>query len=322
MKVHLPVSLCVLAIVLSGCGAQSMILDSQGAYLLTVTDVLARPTQTVSLRAKLQGGDLLRPQAGYVIRFFQDGGPIIAAQTNSDGLAEAHFTPQSQGDYFFTADPASVGFDGPVPKPRKIMVACRPTDARMAIVDLDKTVVASGFHTVLIGKAEPMAGSAEVLERLSATHTIVYLTHRPEYFGPRSKAWLSEHGYPRGPVLLSSTEGFLSGSGQYKREALAGLRKSFSRIEIGIGDKISDAAAYHRNGLKSFLVYQIPSDADAAELSAQIEALSELPEAVQVVENWQQVAKALFADRNYPRSAMQAKLLQLHGERTAVEAEK
>jgi len=67
---------------------------------------------------------------------------------------------------------------------------------------------------------------------------------------------LRDKKYPAGPVLLSTVGGFLKGSGKYKTEMLRRLQVGFKKIEVGIGDKVSDAAAYHENGLKSFLIIQ------------------------------------------------------------------
>jgi len=183
----------------------------------------------------------------------------------------------------------------------------------MVVVDLDKTVVATGFHTVLIGRATPMADSQRVLARLAGKRTIVYLTHRPDYFSIKSKAWLREHKYPPGPLLLSTPGAFLKGSGAYKSEMLAQLRKRFRKIEIGIGDKISDAQAYHENGLKAFLILPVPEPEPAApeRLEALADELEALDDEVQVVTHWRQIEQVLFEKGSHPRSAMQKQIRKL-----------
>jgi len=304
------VVLAACGLALAGCGAQGMLLGTAGDYLLTASDVLATPGREVQLRARLQGGDLLRAQPGYVVRFYRNGRLFKAAETGENGVAEVSFTPPEPGDYRFLVDVAPVGLPDDVPEEQRLLVACRRADRPMAVVDMDKTIVASGFHMVLIGQPAPMPGSAEVLRRLAETHTIVYLTHRPDYFGPKSKAWLEANSYPPGPVLLSSVKGFLAGSGAFKSAMLARLKEHFGRIEIGIGDKASDATAYHENGLKSFLVYQLPASEDAAAIGQLAESLGRCPEQLQAVTSWRQIEQVLFEGASFPVRRAEARLKQ------------
>jgi hypothetical protein len=281
--------LCLLA----GCGTQQVLLGTEGDTLLTVHDVLCRPGEAVELRADLSGGDLLTGKVGRVVLYRRGGRLFAAAETNLDGTARVEYTPETPGDTLVEVGVDEAGLAGPPPRPQVLRIAARHGEEPIAIVDLDKTVVASGFHTVLIGDPEPMAGSAEVLTALAEDHTIVYLTHRPSYFGPKSKSWLAENGYPPGPVLLSSVGGFLKGSGSYKTAVLADLRERFENIRVGIGDKISDAAAYHENGMEAFLIVQIDESQSLEDLRELHEGLEDLPHAVHVVTDWGQVAAGL-----------------------------
>ena len=187
-------------------------------------------------------------------------------------------------------------------------MACRPADERMVVVDLDKTLVASGFQSVLIGDPEPMAGSKEVLARLARTHTVVYLTHRPEHFGPKYKAWLEEHDYPPGPVLLSTIEQYLRGSGRYKSAALAELTQRFNRIELGVGDKYSDALAYHENGLRSFWIVPLPEADRTRELEELADQLADTPEQVQAVTTWDQITGVLQRGESYSPGRLESQV--------------
>ena len=311
--------LATLAAASGGCGAQSILLGTEGSYLFTAMDVLAVPGDETALAARLQGGDFLRGKAGVVIRFLRDGKLYAAAETDSDGAAVVQFTPEAPGDYRFTVEVAPAGLPDSPPSPVDILVACRKSDAPLLVVDMDKTVVASGFHTVLIGKPDPMPDSARVLTRLAGTHTVVYLTHRPDYFGPKSEAWLKANGYPKGPLLLSSAGGFMKGSSAFKTAAIQEMKKKFNKIEIGIGDKISDAQAYHANGLRSFLIISIPEDGAADSFEGLAEDISALPDEVQVVTGWKEIEQAVFSQAKFNRSAMEKRLRTLAAQKKAAE---
>jgi len=291
-----------------GCGAQDVLLGAERGYLFAAYDALALPGETVELRGRLQAGDLLSAQRGFVVRFVREGAIFKAAETDSHGVAAVTFTPSRAGEYRFRAELSPSGFADRPPSPAELVVACRPRDAPMMVVDLDKTLVASGFQQVLIGEPEPMPHSQRVARRLAGRYGVVYLTHRPDFFGPKSKAWLAGHGYPPGPVLLSDVGGFLAGSEEFKSGALAELCRRFKRIEIGVGDKIADAKAYHANGLKAFLIIQPDPAAGAEALRTLAQSLQELPESVQVVTGWDQVEKAVFSKASFPRSQAQAQL--------------
>jgi len=306
MRRLISIPLLVAAMGACGCGTQQILLETQGPGLLTAFDALVVPGRPVALRARFQVGDMLKPAEGYVVLFRRDGVLFKAGETNREGIAQVHFTPNEPGDYVFTAEVCPVGLAGDPPEPQRIFVACRKRDEPIAIIDLDRTLVATGFQTVLVGDPQPMAGSQEVLRRLSETYTIVYLTHRPDYFGPKSRSWLDRKGYPRGPVLLSSIGEFFAGSGRFKRRKLAELAASFDNIRIGIGDKVSDAIAYHDAGLEAFLIVQIPPTEDPDVLDRLADSLRPLPSDVQVVTGWDQIDRVIDGSAVYPRRDMQA----------------
>lgn len=294
-----------------GCGTQWVLLGTEGEYLFTAFDALALPGEAVTLRARLQAGDFLMSRPGHVVRFLRGGRLFKAAETDAAGVAAVTFTPDAPGDYHFTAEVSASGFADELPGPQELLAACRAPDAPIVVVDMDRTLVASGFDRVLIGAPEPMAKSPAVMTRLAGRYTVVYLTHRPDYFGPKSKAWLRQYRYPAGPVLLSSLGGFLSGSGAFKADMLGELRQRFRKIEMGIGDKVSDARAYHDNGLKAFLIIQVDPKASPEQLREQADSIAELPAAVQVVTGWDQVEQGVFEAASFPLPGMVAELRKL-----------
>ncbi len=309
MKRPLWAATLLLVFTVCGCGSQSVLLDTDSEYLFVGFDAVSLPGEQVQLQARLQAGDLLRPQQGYVVRFYRDGKLFKIAETDRQGMATVSFTPEKPGIYNFTADLSPNGFADRMPAAQNLLVACYSAEEPILVVDLDKTLVASGFETVLIGDPQPMAGSVKVMQRLAGTYSIIYLTHRPDYFGPKSKAWLQKNGYPAGPVLMSDIEGFLSGSGAYKSNALMELRKKFTNIEIGIGDKVSDAQSYYDNYMQSFLIMDMPASPTAMQLREMADSLEPLPDDVQVVSSWAQIEAAIFEGEKFPRSQAQEQLI-------------
>lgn len=295
-------------VTLVGCGAQGVLLGTDAGYLLRTQDAITPPGQEVTLYARLQAGDLLEDQPGHIVWFMRGGQLYKAAETDGQGVAVASFTPDKPGDYEFTVQVSPTGFPDLVPEPMETVVVCRPADTPIVVVDLDHTVVDAGFSTVLLGDPPPMADSVEVLGNLSKDHAIVFLTHRPSHFGPKSKLWLLSHKYPPAPLLLSDIGGVLEGSGAFKTKRIALLREKFPNIRIGIGDKISDAQAYFDNGLQAFLILPLPKKPTAPDLRMWADRLELLDERVQVVLTWKQIAQVLAGQGDYPRSAMQKTL--------------
>lgn len=303
---------------LAGCGTQGALLGSDGNYVLIVQDALTTPGEPVRLSARLEEGDLLQGRAGWVIRFDREGGLFKATSTEADGSATVLYTPDAPGQTRFVASVSPMGLKNSPPEPRSFTVYARPPDTPIVLCDLDKTVVATGFETVLMGNPKPMKDSAKVLHGIAENHQVVYLTHRPDYFSRKSQAWLWENDFPRGPVLLASVSGFLSGSGAYKTKAIRRMQEEFTNIQAGVGDKVSDALAYHETGLRSFLIVQPPEGDQPKPYRELAEQLSALPEAVEVVTNWQQVRQAFFQGKHYPPGDM-VKKLQRQASRLASE---
>ena len=278
--------------------------------VLLAFDALVEPGTEVELQASLRTGLRLEGIAGKRLQLLRGEELLAEARTDEDGNAAVPWkVPDEPGDYFFAV---RVHPDDQPPRPApdaELLVAARPADSKLIITDLDKTVVASGFFRVLVGGAQPMPGAAAVLQRLAPDHTIVYLTHRPDVFGPTSKRWLGDNGFPRGPLLTSTLSGFVSGSGRYKTDRLGALRATFKTIVAGIGDKISDARAYADSGMESVLLLDVDwSEDDPEDYEKLADDLAALPDAVQVVTNWSQIADILFKGADFPKADMEKRL--------------
>jgi len=282
--------------------ASSVTMGAEHGALFSAYDTLAFAGQPVPLTVRLQRADNLQGLPGARIGIYQGAEKLGEALTDADGYASLAFTPPRDGDYDLT------GMILAVPERRfedmlnvsaaRLLVAARSAKTNIVVVDLDHTVVASGFHHVLLGTATPMAESKAVLDRIAKQYTIVYLTHRPGLLGRRSKGWLRQYGYPRAPVLLSTLRQAVGDSGSFKAGKLAELRKAYPNVKIGIGDKISDARSYADSGIQAYLIpHYKDKPADLRKMAVEIRGL---PSTVQVVHDWRQVEAGIFGGKTYP----------------------
>ena len=283
-----------------------------GSALLT-EDQIVEPGAEVTLRASLRSGLRLSGVPGKRIQFHLAEQLLGEAVSDQDGNASLKWqAPAAPGDCVLRVRLM------PDDQPEKpvgdtvLLLAVRKADTPIVVVDLDKTLVASGFAWVLLGGAKPMDGADVVMRRLAKNHTIVYLTHRPDFLGPSSRKWLDDNAFPRGPILTSTMGGLASGSGTYKTGRLDLLKRTYKNLVVGIGDKSSDAKAYADNGLRSILILHVDWSKDDPEAYEKLAAeLAALPETVQVVTNWSQVASILFEKAACPKREMEKRLRQV-----------
>ncbi|MCX5683186.1 MAG: hypothetical protein NT049_05815 [Planctomycetota bacterium] len=310
-------ALACLAACMAGCGLEHLIFGIQGNYLLTAMDTLALPGEQVTLKVRLESGGFLRDQPGIPLLFQCKGMPDYRAVTDSEGNATIPFKPAAPGDYLVTVSVEPGVLKNTPPEPVTLLVTCRKADAPLAIVDLDKTLVASGFKAVLVGDPKPMPQSLEVMSRIAKDYTVIYLTHRAEFLGHKSKAWLHDYGYPQGPMLLADTHEMFEKSGPYKSAVLETLRQRFRGRAIGIGDQISDVLAYKQNGIEPIMIITVPPETNAGDLRKLADSLQEVPETVQVVTCWSEIERFVFSGPPHLRPAAQAKLRRRADELTA-----
>ena len=278
--------------------------------VLLARDVLAQPGDEIALEAGLRTGLRLTGIEGKRVQFLLGTQLLGEVLTPKGGdVALRWKVPAQPGDHAITVRLH------PEDQPEKpiedasLLVAARPPEAPLVVVDLDKTVVASGFAWVLVGGAQPMAGASVVLTRLAGDHTIVYLTHRPDFLGPRSKRWLADNAFPRGPVLTSTLGGFVAGSEAYKSGRLESIRLTYKNVTAGIGDKFSDARAYADKGLRSILILDVDwSEAKAEYFEKLADELAALPAPVQVVTNWSEISAILYNKVEFSKQAMERRL--------------
>lgn len=120
----------------------------------------------------------------------------------------------------------------------------------LAVSDVDGTL--TGTETEAFEKLlsrDPASAHPDAAAAIGALaergYQPVYLTARPEWLVPTTRAFLRERGFPPGIVRTSLTRtGYLGdGAGEFKRVELEALRKR-APIQLAFGNMPSDAAAY------------------------------------------------------------------------------
>lgn len=100
----------------------------------------------------------------------------------------------------------------------------------------------------------PMAGAAEVLQELHRRYGIVYVTARSLWRAGETCRWLRRHGFPleEDGIYFRWPPGRRYGG--YKKATIARLKAAGMPLAVGLGDRRSDAEAYHAAGLRTILL--------------------------------------------------------------------
>ena len=127
------------------------------------------------------------------------------------------------------------------------------------ICDIDFTISATNFILYLsnnILSIKSLKYSADTLNDLSHHYKIIYLTGRLDLHSRVTKIWLSNHGFPKGPIIARSRQD-LRGLAKFKINALEKIIP-VSAQGIGIGDLRSDITAYRYHGLLPIHIRRLP----------------------------------------------------------------
>lgn len=126
------------------------------------------------------------------------------------------------------------------------------------VLDIDETLSHTDYFDLILQtgreKSRPLRGAKDALVHLSRDFDIVYLTSRPTYLLGETTAWLTDHGFPAGPVYTAGNVAELVSVRTYKTRYLARLLERHPTACIGIGDRGSDADAYRANGMIAIIV--------------------------------------------------------------------
>ena len=135
--------------------------------------------------------------------------------------------------------------------------AVRPGTAAV-VFDVDATLTTSDaalFDELLEGTVPEPRPNGSALAAALARHDVlvVYLTGRPYFLGPLTRAWLESHGFPEGVVRttkrLSDSAPTDQGVGAYKEAALRDLKGAGLDVRLAYGNAPTDICAYARGGI-------------------------------------------------------------------------
>jgi phosphatidate phosphatase PAH1 len=128
-----------------------------------------------------------------------------------------------------------------------------PDDAPLIVSDVDGTLTSSEnafFETIVLGIEPDAQPNAAAAYRAAAQrgYQLAYVTSRGGQYTSDTRQWLSDQGFPRGPVRLSPSFVTLPGDDtiDYKTATISAL--GFP-IAMGIGNRATDITAYTSSGV-------------------------------------------------------------------------
>ncbi len=291
----------------------NMALAAEHGVIFYASDRLVRPGEEVELTARVLSVTKKSAIKNATVEFSLGGERLGMAQTDKDGVATVKWTPAAGREHHVTAKivaaPEEELAEITQVTPAPLLVAVRDKATKLIVIDLDHTVVDSGFSRVLIDGAKPMAGAARVIEELTAAgYGVIYLTHRPNLMTTKNKKWLADNGLPRAPLLGSDVKDLLD-SGKFKTGRIKQLRKHFPNTTIGVGDKFTDAEAYADNKMTAYLIPDYDRDGDdAGDFRKLAKKVRKLGRRVQVVDGWDEVRAGILSGRTFTPAAYAARL--------------
>lgn len=142
-----------------------------------------------------------------------------------------------------------------------------PRDTRIALTDIDGTMTQSDselFQQIFDGSHVPVPypGAVDLTTAHGGKgHVVFYLTGRPYYLMPRTRDWLRDLSFARGPLHVTDSNGEAvpaeSGVGAFKRDYIASLLAKGFAIDVAYGNAATDIYAYLGAGLPADTVWII-----------------------------------------------------------------
>lgn len=252
-SVRLRAALCaVIALSLSACSPP---------YMLTVEDVVAAAGGEVTLAGKLLDEGIALFTKGLDEReltFYLDDLFAGSDYTDNDGYAAITRHFEAVGEYDFTVSYSEAGREF---AQSNATVYAWEKDDILLIVDIDGTLSDTQLVSLISSQTDASPAipeAAEVLGELADNFRIVYLTARPRELMRKTRQWLADNGFPRGPLLMWDTDTDPWSQMEYKSLHIEKLQEDFSHVTIGIGDAQTDYQAYRTGQLFSIMINYVP----------------------------------------------------------------
>ncbi len=246
----------LLTLVTFACVAVGPVQAGKNLADLELDDVLARPGQSIELRAKLEsnsatGNDI----EGARVEFRLDGRGLGSALTDDDGVALFRTEAPLTGEHELKA--VFEGNDDYLRAEYLALLAVRRADDSMMVLDIDWTISMTDNLNTVLGSSDspPLREAPEVVGQLARVHAPVYVTARARQLRKRTFSWLHRYGFPRGPVFFLEPKRFPTYSeAAYKTSVLVPMKKAFPGLRFGIGNKESDVESHRAAGLPCLLI--------------------------------------------------------------------
>ncbi|MBX3470128.1 MAG: hypothetical protein KF878_24900 [Planctomycetes bacterium] len=229
-------------------------------------DAITTPGRPVEVRAKFERKlfGYMRPDVKRAAATIDVLGGRHAAVTDREGLARATVTPGAVGVFPITARLDRRG-DRVATSRLFVFDPARP----VAVVDIDGTLSdLPDWKVPFVGHRAPtFEGAPAVMAELARRFQIVYLTARDDVFDAGTRRFLALHGFPDGPVLYNDlglgtreerAQLVPGNHGAFKLAVIEGLRARGVNVTIGVGNAETDAFAYERAGLPSYILTTKP----------------------------------------------------------------
>lgn len=212
------------------------------------------------LEAKFQYGRLFKDLEDEPVEVFLDrcgakAERLRRVKTDGDGWATLELPSHAPGVYEITW---RVLGDATTVSSRLWVVG---TDTRLAVFDIDGTLTTSdtqtmraSFEDIFLGRETPYTpklypGAIDLVDAYTHHGVVpVYLSGRPYWLGPHTRAWMRQAGVPEGPVLLTRHHREVLPMEQavsvFKRRALEELMTAGLHIVAAHGNAHTDVYAY------------------------------------------------------------------------------
>lgn len=231
---------------LPGCKSPSLSVDDT-----VMIDGSPSPIRVCAQRHGLW--NLGRRIAGVEVAVSADGREIARGRTDAAGYYEALLQLPAGAEHF-----EAHALMGGQPLHAAGRVFQWP-ERTIVVVDIDNTICRTDIDGLYEFadrdvRSQPLPDAVETFALLGERFNILYLTLRQRELLDKSRRWLSEHGFPAGPVFTADTLAHFIRQRTYKREAIRSAQRAMPHVLIGIGNRKADSDAYRQCGMLSIVL--------------------------------------------------------------------